>query len=110
MAILCTCLLLDPSLQAWCGDPGIHGLLVVDLRSAGTEIMARFDRIGIYHINAELVRFVEEYSSEADGPKDSCSIYFSGSDEPLNLKGHQAASVIRMLSNQSWQSGDSSGL
>jgi hypothetical protein len=93
-----------------CGQPRIHGLLVVDLRSAGTENMARFDRIGIYHINPELVRFVEEYSSEPDGLMDSCSIYFSGSDKPLNLGGHQAASVIRVLSNQSWQSGDSSGL
>jgi hypothetical protein len=39
--------------------------------------MARFNHIDGYYINADLILYIMESSSEADGPKDTCTIYFA---------------------------------
>ena len=59
--------------------------------------MARFNHINGYHINGDLVRYIQEMSSTADGPKDSCAIYFAGTEKPLYMEGMPAAKVVGFL-------------
>ncbi len=61
--------------------------------------MAQFHKVGGHYINPDQILFIKETSSRADGPTDSCTIYFMG-DKSIYLEGQQAASLVRQLSGK----------
>jgi hypothetical protein len=66
---------------------------------AKERAMAQFHHIAGHYINPDQILFIKETSSGAEGPMNSCVIYFAG-DKSIYLEGQLAASMARQLSSK----------